>query len=109
MVVLLLVTALMLGARSGADQPRLSVPDQHPFTVDGAGFRSGESIKVVVGARNRVSRTVTAGPAGRFHARMRAVRLGSCPMFAIRATGSQGSRASLKIVPACADLVPPGN
>ena len=109
MVVLLIVVALVVGTRTGSDHPRLSVPEQHPFTVDGAGFRSGERVKVVVGARNRVSRTVTAGPAGRFHARMRAVRLGSCPAFAIRATGSQGSRASLKVVPTCANLQPPGN
>lgn len=109
MVVLLLVVALVLGTQTGAAHPRLSVPAQRPFTVDGTGFRSGERVSLVVRARNRVSRTVAAGPAGRFHARMPAVRLGSCPAFFVRATGSQGSRASLKAVPACANLQPPGD
>jgi hypothetical protein len=106
MVVVFLVAALVLGTATGSNRPQLSVPDQRPFTVDGTGFRSSERIRVTVRALNRVTRIVTAGSAGRFEVRMRAVKLGTCPAFAIRAIGSQGSRATLKIIPVCANLQP---
>ena len=109
MVVLLLVVALVLGGQTGASKARVSVPNQRPFTVAGNGFVGGERISIAVSARNRVRRTVTAGSGGRFEVRMPAVRLRACPAFALSATGDRGSRASLKIVPACANLQPPGH
>jgi len=106
MVVLFLAATLALGTQTGVVRPHLSVPDTAPFTVRGTGFRIGERVSIVVNARNRASRTVTAGVAGGFLARMPAVELGSCPAYAVQARGSRGSRASLKVVPECAALQP---
>ena len=106
MVVLALAAAFAFGSHADTARPHLSVPDTAPFIVRGAGFRAGERVRVVVDASNHAVRTVTAGARGGLVARMPAVKLGSCPTFTVRAIGNRGSRASLKVVPECANLQP---
>ena len=82
-------------------QAHLAVPTTNPFTVRGSGFRAGERVALVVRAHNRLAKTVTAGSRGRFRARMPRVRLGTCGAFIVRASGSMGGRAVLRVMPEC--------
>jgi hypothetical protein len=110
MAVLALVFALAvgLGTRAEAVRPHVSVTDESPFTVRGMGFSSGEHVRVVVHARNHVSRMAITGVRGGFLVRLPAVKLGSCPRYGVTATGNRGSRASFKVVRECANLQPLG-
>jgi hypothetical protein len=87
-------------------RPQVVVPDTSPFMVRGTGFHPGERVTLVVTAGSRVTRTITAGVRGGFTLRMTSVNLGSCAGYSVRATGSMGSRASMRIIPECPDLQP---
>jgi hypothetical protein len=107
-VALLLVIAFVLGMHTGGARPHVYVADESPFVVRGTGFRGSERVTIVVDARNHVQKKVTATTTGGFLARMPAVKLGSCSSIAVRATGSEGSRARMKITSECANLAPAG-
>jgi hypothetical protein len=101
------VFALALPAAAATRAARVTVPDVSPFTVHGAHFVARERVTVVAQADGRHVKTVTASAAGAFTAKFLSVELGACAMYFVRATGSEGSRATLKVVPECANPVEP--
>jgi hypothetical protein len=98
----LAAVAAALAAPAGAAGPRLSVADDTPFTVRGAGFVAREHVRVVVTANGSATRWATASAGGAFTLRFPTVRLGACAAYAVRAYGSHGSRAVIRIRPECA-------
>ena len=74
--------------------------------VRGTGFHPGERVTLVVTTGSRVTRTVTAGVRGGFTVRMTSISVGTCAGYSVRAIGSMGSRATMRIIPECADLQP---
>jgi hypothetical protein len=87
-------------------RPQVAVLDTSPFMVRGTGFHPGERVTLAITTRARVTRTVIAGPRGGFTLRMTSINLGACAGYAVRATGSMGSRTSMRIIPECPDLQP---
>jgi hypothetical protein len=96
-----IVVVLMAIAAAAAGTARLEVSAQAPFTVHGVGFAPGERVTIVAQAAARHVKVVTAGEDGTFTVRFD-VSLGVCPAYIVSATGSCGSRASLKLVRDCA-------
>jgi hypothetical protein len=88
-------------AGSAAIGPTLSLDNRAPFTVRGLGFAPHEQVKVVVSIKSTATRWTSAGPRGGFLLRFPALKLGYCQGYAIRATGSKGSRSILKVTPEC--------
>jgi hypothetical protein len=100
LVVLLVTFGLALSstafAASSATRASLQITDAAPLTVRGAGFRSGERVKLLVSAGRPLSKTVKAGPSGRFTARF-GVRTTRGTAVVIQAIGSRGSRAMVDV------------
>ncbi len=97
--VILVVLAAIAAAEAGT--ARLQVTARSPFTVHGVGFAPGERVTIVAQAAGRHVKVVTAGEDGTFTIRFD-VSLGICPVYIVSATGSRGSRASLRLVRECA-------
>jgi hypothetical protein len=70
-----------------------------PITVQGAGFKAGERVKVVVRSPAVYRKTVTATRRGRFTAIFR--RGSKCASIHALATGNEGSRATAYVPPSC--------
>ncbi len=101
-----LVTAVAASASSAgsAASPRVAVPDLSPFTVQGTHFRPGERVRVAVTAPGTLPvRTVTASTLGAFSLRYAHILLGHCAAYSVRAVGSLGSHAALRVMPECAN------
>ncbi len=73
--------------------------DTSPAMVQATGFRARERVRLVVSAPTPMVRNVTAGSGGGFTMRLAGVSANSCQGFAMVATGSKGSRATLKRPP----------
>jgi hypothetical protein len=97
-VVVLVLVAI---APAVAGTATLQVTTRAPFTVHGVGFAPGERVTVVARAAGRHVKVVTAGEDGTFTVRFD-VSLGVCPAYIVSATGSRGSRATLRFVRECA-------
>jgi len=97
----IILVVLVAIAAAWAGTARLEVTVQAPFTVHGVGFAPGERVTIVAQAAGRHVKVVTAGEDGTFTVRFD-VSLGVCPAFIVRATGSRGSRASVKFIRECA-------
>lgn len=88
--------ALSAPASAAAPHPVLSVKGRHAFTVTGRHFHARERVRVVLApARRGHVRHVRASARGTFTVRFRDVPAGPCEGYAIVATGSRGSRATL--------------
>jgi hypothetical protein len=103
------LAALAASERGGNDsagaKPRLSV-DFAPFVVAGNGFRTGETVRVVVRGAVASTRTAKASGAGRFSVRFPGLTE-DCPRFLIvTATGDKGSRAQLRRMPPACGIDP---
>jgi hypothetical protein len=85
------------GGSEAAAKPSLQVLRQAPMTIQGHGFRSQESVRVSAAGRQWHPK---AGARGSFVLTLRGAN--HCKIVRIVAVGSNGSRASLRIVPACA-------
>jgi hypothetical protein len=96
-----IVVVLVAIAAAAAGTARLEVRAQAPFTVHGVGFAPGERVTIVAQAAGRHVKVVTAGEDGTFTVQFD-VSLGVCPAYIISATGSHGSRASVRLVRECA-------
>ena len=70
-----------------------------PFTVTGAGFKSGEVVRVVVDTTARYSATTRASATGSFLVRMPSIHPARCTSYIVHATGNLGSKAFLKYRP----------
>lgn len=108
LLLILLTLALAAPALALPGKPTVSVPATHPFVVAGSHFEPHERVHLVVVAHGTGARTVTAGPRGGFVARFPALSpTEPCSSYTVRATGSLGSRAALKVMPECPQPVAP--
>ena len=82
--------------------PSLRLASREPLVVQGARFRAFEHVTVTVVALPRQVKRVTTSRAGSFRIAFDKVLVGGCGRFAVRAVGTRGSVALLKIpLPAC--------
>jgi hypothetical protein len=91
----------MASSRPLSQRPALRVIDQRPFTVEGRNFRSRERVKVTLYKQQvRVrSRRVTASSRGAFVAVLQEAGVDRCDTLFVRAVGTRGSNAVLKMLP----------
>jgi hypothetical protein len=96
---LLIVTALLVaGSASGAPtKPRLELWGFNPVRIHGTHFRAAETVIVSLTTEGTVSRTARANRRGTFDVSI-PVRLPRCVSATVRATGKQGSWATLELV-----------
>ena len=95
----LLVVAVPSVAAATQAQPRLRISDRSPLVVRGSGFAPGERVRVTVSGPRRLTKTVTAVRTGAILARW-ALPAGdkeSCAALAVRAVGTRGSVAAVKV------------
>jgi hypothetical protein len=103
---LLISTALVaaLGSASNGQtsgRPVLRVIDHRPFTVQGRDFRSHERLKVTLYKQQVRVRTqrLAASSRGVFRAVLQQNGVDRCDTIFVRAVGTRGSTAVLKILP----------
>ena len=104
------IAALAPTAMAGtAARPSLRLVEDAPLVVRGASFEPQETVLVRVSWRGTPPRSkrVTAGQGGGFTARFRVMGLPACSAMLVTATGTQGSRAALKLVAKSNDCIPP--
>jgi hypothetical protein len=96
---LLIATALLgAGSASGAPTtPTLALWGLNPVRVHGSHFRAAETVTVSLMGPAVVSRTAHANRRGTFDVSLPA-RVPRCGSVTVRATGRQGSRATLELV-----------
>jgi len=100
-IFLVFILAALLAPAALAAPPHLTAGGTAPFTVRGSHFKPGERVRIVVQAEDGGTKTVTAGALGGFVARFPGVSIGSCAAYVVRAFGSAGSRATLRVMPEC--------
>ena len=93
-------------AATGSSRAAIKLASDTPLTVSGRGFRPSERVVVTVyNVGGTYSKAVTASRSGKFLARFPRAD-GSCGPLTARATGSRGSRASLKHIPIPPPCIP---
>jgi hypothetical protein len=100
----LLVAALLLvlvpagAARefAGSGHATLKLVKGAPLTVRGAGFKTGERVRLRVWAERVTTRRIAASDQGVFVARFPRVWYDRCAGLTVTAVGHRGSRAALK-------------
>ena len=99
-------SAVMAASATGALQPRFALVDDEPLVVRGAAFAPGERVTVTALTLLGPKRVVTkAGAGGAFRASLSLVGRPCGRAFTILATGTRGSRATLRL--AIAPCIPP--
>ena len=98
-VVAVLIGAGGAGAGTERAKPTLRLIDRTPVKVSGRGFVPRERIRLTVIVDATRTRRVTAGAAGTFTATVAQTALPRCEGLRIVATGGEGSRAVLKVLP----------
>jgi hypothetical protein len=102
-IALTVVALVLAGVASAAPRPAVKLAPFDPLVVQGSGFRVKERVRVTVTTpENTWRRSVVATRTGAFRAVIGLVPAGRCG-FNVRATGSRGSVATLKLppLPAC--------
>jgi hypothetical protein len=100
--VFVVLIALLASSAATAGGARVRLTNASPATVRGTGFVPGERVRVTVDARTTVTRRVLAGPAGGFVARFQTVILSWCTAYVVRAVGSTGDTAIIRVrAPEC--------
>jgi hypothetical protein len=98
-IVALALVLVPAGAARNQRAPTLRVVDLAPLTVRGTGFVPAEKVRLALrpGRPRAVVRTVSAGPSGSFRAGFGLAAVEPCRgAVVITATGSRGSRASVR-------------
>jgi hypothetical protein len=93
-----------LSATASTGPATLRLQDRSPITLAGAGFTRGERVRVTLDRRTNSIRIIRAGRNGAFVVMFRGASASRCDLVRVIATGSGGSRAVLKILPAPACL-----
>ena len=88
-------TAAGVPVTAAAAKAELRLADGAPLTLRGAHFYSRERVRLIVVARRKVTKSLTATGGGAFVVRLRGIAVGRCQGFIAFAVGSRGSRASL--------------
>ena len=105
-VVAALTLAVPMAAFAQAGRaPAISTASLAPVVVRGFAFRPRERVVVTVFAVSRERRVAVASSAGAFRLAFR-TRIARCDSYAIRAAGSSGSSATLKVVRSCPPPAP---
>jgi len=98
-----IAACFFVGAAVGgsSSRPALTLVDPEPLTVRGMQFKAGEVVLVraILRSGPRLSKSVTTGARGGFTAKFQSAEVDACSSYAIRATGSRGSRAFLTVHP----------
>jgi hypothetical protein len=100
-VILALGLALLASAANGGESRKkasLTLAGEAPLALRGANFLPGERVRVTLSAERRLTRQVTAGPAGGFVLRIPSA-YDRCTATIVLAVGARGSRAGLKLPP----------
>jgi len=98
------VTAALLAPMALATTSHLTVADTAPFTVRGTHFKPYEHVRVAVTTSAGVGvHSVVAGTTGGFLTRYLQISVGACGSYTVRATGNLGSRATVRVMPECAN------
>ena len=98
----LVLTAVLAPVAAGASRAHVSlVTSATSYSVRGAQFQPGERVRVTLQLAGTRTKTVTAGPLGRFSAAFARTTDAACVAYAIRAIGSEGSRVTLRVMPEC--------
>jgi hypothetical protein len=105
-VVLALVVGTAESAAGRSPAPHLKLVTTVPLVVRGSAFHAHESVRLVLRQRTGAPTISHAGAssAGNFRATFASARINRCGGFSIVATGSEGSRATLRRplpLPAC--------
>lgn len=109
LALLFVLLAVSPVAQAGASRTgHVAVVDRKPFTVRGGGFLPNERVTLVVFAGGRHVRMLKAGARGGFRSVFSGLLIGACEAYALRATGDQGTVATLKATPECAPSADPG-
>jgi hypothetical protein len=101
-LVFVVLIGLIATSAATAGGARVRVMNTSPATVRGTGFVPGERVRVTVDAGAAVTRRVLAGTAGGFVARFRTITLSWCTAYVVRAVGSSGDTAIVRVrAPEC--------
>ena len=100
-VLAVLVTLVSATVAAAKTRPRVAVISTAPVTVSGSGFRSRERVTVTLMTTGTTRKLVRASARGAFTAKFAGVTIGYCEGYFIRAKGSRGSLAVLKLTPEC--------
>jgi hypothetical protein len=101
-LVSVLVASLPVAAGASTNAAHVSVPALSPVIVRGTSFRPSERVRVTVSAKGSHTKTVTANARGNFKTTFTGFSIGRCDPYLVRAKGSRGSSAFLKVIPECA-------
>jgi hypothetical protein len=101
-VVSVVVALLPVAPVASTTAAHISVPALSPFTVRGTSFRPSERVRLTFSAQGTHTKTVIANARGSFKATFTGVSIGRCDAYLVRAKGSRGSSAFLKVIPECA-------
>lgn len=101
LVIVCALSAAGFGA-AAAREPSLAITDPEPLTIRGVQFAPGERVIVTATIRVRRTRTVSADARGRFVVRFAGLSvLDTCDDYVIKAVGSRGTRAAIRVKTVC--------
>ena len=77
----------------------MTAVSSHPLTIEGVFFKAGERVVVTAEVKDvlQVKRTVVATRSGTFQVTFENLTFGRCAQPTVSASGSRGSKATLKI------------
>jgi hypothetical protein len=108
---MLVVACGAAGSAAAGPQGRasLKLADRDPLTVRGERFAPRERVRITLTAPESARKTVRAGMNGSFRVVVLNESVGRCEMVRAVATGTEGNRVILKILPspACAPTLRP--
>jgi hypothetical protein len=96
-VAIALLGPISTGASGSNPGPTVRARSFAPLAVRGANFRPAESVRVTLESPTHHAVRVHARPDGSFVAVFRGVTVERCDGFLVRATGSKGSSAALRL------------
>ena len=99
---------LPVAGASTSRTAHITVTSRMPVVVRGTGFWAGERVVVTVSITKTFKKTVTATRLGAIRARFTGVAIPNCKFYSVRAKGSRGSTAFLKVMPECPSSGPSG-
>ena len=102
MAVCVAIAVALLGAADSAGAASLRLLKSNPVSVRASGFRSGESVRIMVRAGQRTTRSSErADRHGRFTATFRGITAPACVSLVVTARGADGSLAVFRRFPLC--------
>ena len=104
LLVLVACGAWVPGSAGVSGKAGIRLTDRNPLTVRGEHFQSRELVRVTVSAPATARKTVRTSATGSLRALFSGTTAHRCDLVRVVATGDEGSRAVLKLLPppACA-------